>query len=78
MINSNYYDIKHIDNIKGEVSHVDVKGFDKIEIKYENFDHNDLGLIFYGESLSENNIKLLLSKLIKDVRDMMDGINSML
>ena len=68
VINSNYYDITQVPDITGVVSHTDQKGFDKIEIKYENFDANDLGLLFYGENLSEKNIKLLLSRIVKDVR----------
>jgi len=66
-VNSNYVLEKPLPGIKGTLSKSEVKGYEKIDIKYENFDTSDLGLLFYGENLDEEKIRDMLKNLVKPV-----------
>jgi Uncharacterized protein conserved in bacteria len=67
ILNSNIMIENKLEKVKGEVIRTDVKGFEKVEIKYSDFDANDLGLLFYGENLQEDKLRKLLQQLIKPV-----------
>jgi hypothetical protein len=66
-VNSNLMEINQVPNVVGKVNKSEIKGFEKVEITYETFDPNDLGLLFYGENLTEESMKKLLAKIVRPV-----------
>jgi len=70
-VNSNYVLEKPLAGVKGTLSKSEVKGYEKIDIKYENFDTSDLGLLFYGENLDEEKLRDMLKNVVKPLKSKM-------
>jgi len=67
-VNSNYVIEKPLSGVRGTLSMGDLKGMEKYNISYDNFNPDDLGLLFYGENLDEGKLRDLLKHVIKPVK----------
>jgi len=70
-VNSNYVLEKPLPNVKGTLSMGEIKGMEKHNINYDNFNVEELGLLFYGENLDEGKIRDLLKNVIKPLKTKM-------
>jgi len=68
-VNSNYILLRPLKNVKVILNKSTIKDFEKTEVIYENFNANDLGVLFYGENLQESQLQELLIKCIKPLKE---------